>query len=348
MGRSRYSAGGSKSSSSSSSSGSSSSGSSGGSTSRRTSSSSSKTSSSGSSSSGSSSKSSGGSTGGTGGSNSGSSKSSSGSSKSSSSGSSGGSKSSSSGGSSSRGGGSSYSVTSGMSNVKVVSLASSATAVTPSQHQAALNLQKITQIENKKQQEYFKNLTAGNISIAEALLNPRTEQSYFNSGQSVDVSGTSINLPQFIAQAGYDVNQPEVIPNSLFSPQSINVTGSSVREIAKEREIQLKAGISSNLDLTSATSMNSWISSNPQREINMGKPSINYGFTANESSIPQDNEVQTQDLGGNIQRQETDVNTNVEGQSTLDYSLPQVTTSISTTGIVLAGIAALFLLGKRK
>jgi hypothetical protein len=155
-------------------------------------------------------------------------------------------------------------------------------------------------------------------------------------------------LPQFIAQAGYDVNQPEVIPNSLFSPQSINVTGSSAREIAKEREIQLKAGISSNLDLTSATSMNSWISSNPQREINMGKPAINYGVIADESSIPQDNEVQTQDLGGNIQRQETDVNTNVEGQSTLDYSLPQVTTSLGTTGIVLAGIAALFLLGKRK
>ena len=229
-----------------------------------------------------------------------------------------------------------------------MSLASSAVAVTPAQHQAALNLQKITQIENKRQQEYFRNLTIGNISIAEALLSPRTEQSYFNSGQSVDVSGTSINLPQFIAQAGYDVAQPEVIPDSLFSPQSINVTGSSAREIAKEREIQLKAGISSDLDLTSATSMNSWISTNPQREINMGKPPLDYSVTANESSIPQDNEVQTQNLGGNIQRQETDVNTNVETQSTLDYSLPQVATSLGATGIILAGLAALFLLGKKK
>ena len=345
MGRSRYSAGGSSSSSSPSSSSSSSSSSSpsSSSSSRRSSSpssspssssssspssSSSSSSRSSSSSSSSSSKSSGGSTGGSGASNSGSSKSSS--------------------SKSSGGGGSSYRVTSGSSNLKVVSLASSAVAVTPAQHQAALNLQKITQIENKAQQEYFKNLTIGNISIAEALLSPRTEQSYFNSGQSVDVSGTSINLPQFIAQAGYDVAQPEVIPDSLFSPQSINVTGSSAREIVKEREIQLKAGISSDLDLTSATSMNSWISTNPEREINMGKPTINYGVIANESSIPQDNEVQTQNLGGNIQRQETDVNTNVETQSTLDYSLPQVATSLGATGIILAGLAALFLLGKKK
>jgi len=53
-------------------------------------------------------------------------------------------------------------------------------------------------------------------------------------------------------------------------------------------------------------------------------------------------------LGGNNQRQETDSDTNVEKQSTLDYSLPQVTTSLGSTGIVLTGLAALLLLGKRK
>jgi hypothetical protein len=196
--------------------------------------------------------------------------------------------------------------------------------------------------------QYIIDLRAGKINIATALLNPQTEQSYFHKGQSVDVSGTSINLPQFIAQSGYDVAQPEVIPNSLFSPQSINVSGSSAREIAREREIQLKAGISSDLDLTSATSMNSWISANPTKQINMGIQTQSLGYTANESSIPKNNEVQTRNLGGNNQRQETDSDTNVEKQSTLNFSLPQVTTSLGSTGIVLAGLAALLLLGKRK
>jgi len=119
--------------------------------------------------------------------------------------------------------------------------------VTAEQHQAALNRQKQAQADNAKQKQYVADLRAGKINIATALLNPQTKQSYTVRGQSVDVSGTSINLPQFIAQSGYDVAQPEIIPNSLFSPQSINVSGSSAREIAKEREIQLKAGISSDL-----------------------------------------------------------------------------------------------------
>jgi len=220
--------------------------------------------------------------------------------------------------------------------------------VTAEQHQAALNRQKQAQADNAKQKQYVADLRAGKINIATALLNPQTKQSYTVRGQSVDVSGTSINLPQFIAQSGYDVAQPEIIPNSLFSPQSINVSGSSAREIAKEREIQLKAGISSDLNLTSATSMNDWISTNPTRQINMGIQTQSLGYTANESSAPKNNEVQTRNLGGNNQRQETDSDTNVEKQSTLDYSLPQVTTSLGSTGIVLAGLAALFLLGKRK
>ena len=196
--------------------------------------------------------------------------------------------------------------------------------------------------------QYIIDLRAGKINLATALLNPQTKQSYTVKGQSVDVSGTSINLPQFIAQSGYDVAQPEIIPNSLFSPQSINVSGSSAREIAREREIQLKAGISSDLNLTSATSMNDWISTNPTRQINMGIQTQSLGYTANESSIPKNNEVQTRNLGGNNQRQETDSDTNVEKQSTLNFSLPQVTTSLGSTGIVLAGLAALLLLGKRK
>ncbi len=232
--------------------------------------------------------------------------------------------------------------------------------VTAEQHQAALNRQKQAQADNAKQKQYVADLRAGKINIATALLNPQTTKSYTVKGQSVDVSGTSINLPQFIAVSGYDVAQPEVIPNSLFFPQSINVSGSSAREIAKEREIQLKAGISSDLNLTSATSMNDWISTNPTRQINMGiqKPSTCLGVKCDmmdtrglhknmSTSIPKNNQVQTRNLGGNNQRQETDSDTNVEKQSTLDYT-DYTPSLVGSTGIVLAGLAALLLLGKRK
>ncbi len=208
--------------------------------------------------------------------------------------------------------------------------------------------------------QYIIDLRAGKINLATALLNPQTKQSYTVKGQSVDVSGTSINLPQFIAQSGYDVAQPEIIPNSLFSPQSINVSGSSAREIAKEREIQLKAGISSDLNLTSATSMNDWISTNPTRQINMGiqKPSTCLGVKCDmmdtrglhknmSTSIPKNNQVQTRNLGGNNQRQETDVDTNVSYKQKLADRL-ETGLSLGVTGIVLTGIAALFLLGNKK
>jgi hypothetical protein len=225
--------------------------------------------------------------------------------------------------------------------------------VTAAQHKALLELQREKQIANQAQQEYFKNLTSGKVSIAEALLNPRTEQKYYNSGQSVDVSGTSINLPQFIAEAGYDVTQPQVIPNSLFSPQSINVTGSAAREIAKEREIQLSAGISSDVNLNSATSMNEWISSNPQRQINMALPNPQPTNFGNKSSIPKDNDTQTVLLGGNNQLQETDVNTNMQNTPPLLYQNESTVNwaqnvSIGSALIPLAVIGGLYFLGKKK
>jgi hypothetical protein len=65
------------------------------------------------------------------------------------------------------------------------------------------------------------------------------------------------------------------------------------------------------------------------------------------TSIPKNNQVQTRNLGGNNQRQETDSDTNVEKQSTLDYT-DYTPSLVGSTGIVLAGLAALLLLGKRK
>ena len=239
-----------------------------------------------------------------------------------------------------------YTVTSGSSNVKLLSSAASVVALTPAQHQGALELQRERQIANQAQQEYFYNLTHGNVSTAEALLNPRTEQKHFNNSQSVDVSGTSINLPQFIAEAGYDVTQPEVIPNSLFAPQPINVTGQS-------KNSTMNYGVNTNANLNYAATMNDYQSANPNSSINHGLLVNPAYFTAGLSSTPQDNDTHTVLLGGNTQRQETDVNTNMENtpplsqQSESNVNWAQ-SFSLGSAVIPLAILSGLYFLGKKK
>ena len=85
----------------------------------------------------------------------------------------------------------------------------------------------------------------------------------------------------------------------------------------------------------------------------MGHQIPNYGVIVNESSIPQDNDTQTVLLGGNIQRQETDVNTNMEGipslpkQSESNVNWAE-SLSLGSSLIPLAAIGALYFLGKKK
>ena len=74
-------------------------------------------------------------------------------------------------------------------------------------------------------------------------------------------------------------------------------------------------GLSTNANYNYATQMNDYQSANPQQSVNLNLSSEPY-FTAGLSSIPDDNEVKTSLLGGDIQHQETDVNTNLE------YELP--------------------------
>ena len=72
--------------------------------------------------------------------------------------------------------------------------------------------QRETELANRQQQQYTQELRAGNIGLADALLNPQTTQSY---------TGTNtVNLKTFLKERGYDLTKPESIPDSvLMNPQ---------------------------------------------------------------------------------------------------------------------------------
>ena len=115
-------------------------------------------------------------------------------------------------------------------------------------------------------------------------------------------------LPNFDAQSQQFNQNNNVNPSSLYTNQPVNVTGQGQSSI-------MDYGLSTNANYNYATQMNDYQSANPQQSVNLNLSSEPY-FTAGLSSIPDDNEVKTSDLGGDIQHQETDVNTNLE------YELP--------------------------
>ena len=97
------------------------------------------------------------------------------------------------------------------------------------------------------------------------------------------------------------------------------------------------------------------MSANPSSDINMGfanpQPTIWW-----KSAAPENNSVQTSDLGGDIQHIETDSNTNVE-YLPLQNKVPSDTNwadkfgqniSLGTVGVGLAAIGILLQLGKKK
>jgi len=83
--------------------------------------------------------------------------------------------------------------------------------------------QRETELANRQQQQYTQELRAGNIGLADALLNPQTTQSY---------TGTNtVNLKTFLKERGHDLSKPESIPDSvLMNPQKYN----KAREVASE------------------------------------------------------------------------------------------------------------------
>ena len=130
--------------------------------------------------------------------------------------------------------------------------------------------------------------------------------------QMQSVADNSTNLPNFDSQNQiYDSSRNNVVnPSSIFPNQPVNVSGIS-------RNSTMKYGINTNANYNTATSMNDFQSANPTLEINLGQTVNPAYYTAGESSIPYDNETSTDLLGGDIQHQETDLNTNLEYEKPL-------------------------------
>jgi hypothetical protein len=161
------------------------------------------------------------------------------------------------------------------------------------------------------------------------------------------VADNSTNLPNFDSQNQiYDSSRNNVVnPSSLFPNQPVNVQGTS-------RNSTLKYGINTNANYNTATAMNDFTSANPNSEINLGKTVNPAYYTAGLSSVPYNNETNTDLLGGDIQHQETDVNTNLEYEKSLSQQSQSNVNwaqnlSIGSSLIPLAAIGALYFMGKR-
>lgn len=165
--------------------------------------------------------------------------------------------------------------------------------------------------------------------------------------QMQSVADNSTNLPNYDSQNQiYNSSRNNVVnPSSIFPNQPVNVSGIS-------RNSTMKYGINTNANYNTATSMNDFQSANPTLEINLGQTVNPAYYTAGESSIPYDNETSTDLLGGDIQHQETDLNTNLEYEKPLSQqsesnvnwadNLPLgITTAVGAT------ITGLYLLGKK-
>ena len=166
--------------------------------------------------------------------------------------------------------------------------------------------------------------------------------------QMQSVADNSTNLPNFDSQNQiYDSSRNNVVnPSSIFPSQPVNVQGTS-------RNSTMKYGINTNANYNTATAMNDFQNANPTLEINLGQTVNPSYYTAGKSSIPYNNETNTSLLGGDIQHQETDVNTNLEYEKPLSQqseSNVNWAQSINASAFLIpvAAIGALFFLGKRK
>ena len=165
--------------------------------------------------------------------------------------------------------------------------------------------------------------------------------------QMQSVADNSKNLPNFDSQNQmYDSSRNNVVnPSSLFPSQPVNVQGSS-------RNSTLKYGINTNANFNNATAMNDFASANPTLEINPGKTVNPPYFTTGLSSVPYDNDTDTDLLGGDIQHQESESNTNLEYELPLSQQSESNvnwadTLPLGITTVLGASIAGLYLLEKR-
>jgi len=179
----------------------------------------------------------------------------------------------------------------------------------------------------------------------------------------ITVSNNSKNLPNYTAQTQRDfsdttkykvhgnnnrVSNNNVIANEVWVDPNVTVTGQS------RTSRPSSSSIAASENYNYASQMNNFTSANPTSDINIGaanpQPDIWWKSTA-----PKSNSVQTEDLGGDIQHQETDNYTNVSdlpfqnsppSDTNWADSFSQV--SIGTLGLGLAAIGVLLQLGKKK
>ena len=164
-----------------------------------------------------------------------------------------------------------------------------------------------------------------------------------NTAGMISVSENTKVMPSYDAQSqkfNNSISNNNVNPAALYTPQPVNNNNSS-------QNSSVSGGINVNAGYNYATQMNDFQTANPTAQVNMGQAPQGYGYTAGKSSIPIENEVKTSLLGGDIQHQESDINTNVsylpemnDPQDTIGFS------QIGGAGIALAGLGALLLMGK--
>ena len=172
--------------------------------------------------------------------------------------------------------------------------------------------------------------------IQQAKLDAAAHHAYM-----ISVSENTKVMPSYDAQSqkfNNSISNNNVNPASLYTPQPVNSNNNS-------QNSSVSGGVNVNANYNYATQMNDFQNQNPTGQVNMGQAAQPWGYTGGKSSIPIDNEVKTSLLGGDIQHQETDVNTNVGYLPEMND--PQDTIgSIGGAGIALAGIGALLLMGK--
>ena len=90
---------------------------------------------------------------------------------------------------------------------------------------------------NAEQSAYVASLRSGGVGIAEALLKPKTTQTFFKNGTEVSRSETSINLEKFLEERGYDVSKPETIPDSIFQPEKQTEARAQAKSATKNNSV---------------------------------------------------------------------------------------------------------------
>tara|TARA_R110000803_G_scaffold89924_1_gene157200 strand:+ start:153 stop:950 length:798 start_codon:yes stop_codon:yes gene_type:complete len=157
----------------------------------------------------------------------------------------------------------------------------------------------------------------------------------------ISVSENTKVMPSYDAQSqkfNNSISNNNVNPAALYTPQPVNSNNNS-------QNSSVGGGVNVNANYNYATQMNDFQNQNPTSQVNMGQAPQGYGYTAGKSSIPIENEVKTSLLGGDIQHQESDINTNVSYLPEIND--PQDTIKkIAIGGVGIAGIGAAVLLAK--